>query len=148
MFVADGRRHADHFAEHPERAHHADGRKRHVGRADVPPGQEKIFAVPRVQAPVRNGVRLTEAPVVGAGPERLAEFRLVGRIREMEVNVPRDRGGLVRVRDVIFQIVLRQHMVADRSVALAFSADRRDPVQLVVLEFGLSQRVVLHEIPV
>ena len=66
----------------------------------------------------------------------------------MEVNVPRDRGGLVRVRDVIFQIVLRQHVVADRSVTLAFSADRGDPVQLVVLEFRLPQRVVLHKVPV
>ena len=53
-----GRGHSDHFAHHAGGPHYADRTQGHVGDADVAPGHEQVFDVTRIEAAVRDRVRL------------------------------------------------------------------------------------------
>ena len=148
LLAADGRRQTHSLAKHPERAHHAHRGKSAVRAADVASREKQVRTVSRVEAAVRNRIVRTVPAVIGDGAERLLEgLRILG-IGEVEVDAPGNRRGGVRMLRVVLQVVLRQHIVADDAIALAFAANWRDSLEGVVSVLRLLRGFVLNPMPV
>ena len=66
----------------------------------------------------------------------------------MQIDVPCDRRCGVGVRDMVLQVVLRQDMVADDTVAFALAARRGNPREGDPSVIRPFRRVVLQPVPV
>ena len=106
-------------------------------------GEEEVLCVADVEAAVGHCVRTVEATMIGAGAKRLLELRLVVWVREMYVNVPRDRRREVGKIGMAFYLVLRKDEIAHNAVAFALAANRRHPSYFATSPFRLARRAVL-----
>ena len=148
VFPAQRSRHADHFAHHARRAHHAHGAQRHVRHADISPGHEQIVHVAGIEAPVRHGIGIDMDVLRGRLELPAREAHGIERIGEMQVKVPGRGERGVFVENVLVDVVLFQHVVAQQPARFAFAGDIGHPAQFAVAKFAVVTESVFQETPI
>ena len=106
----------------------------------MPPRQKEVRNVLGIEAPIRHRIGFRNQAMIGTRPERLIKLLQVLRIGEVQIEVPGNAGGPVRIRYALLDIVLREDMIAHHPIAFTFPAQKGNPMQgvpspLVFLRF-------------
>ena len=139
VMEGDGGGRADRLAEQRTCRHDAGGAHAEMRAGDVATREEQIIYILGIEASVGD-VEGRRRFVMGA-EETFAEEG----VRMVVVQRPAAVGDDVRKMDVVHDVVLCQHVIADETRAFAFPGETADPVELVV--FATAVRMVFHVVP-